>query len=187
MVGEIEISQKQAKKLGAAPKTPLSPGLEKLCLRLCAKISYQQAEDDMSELLGLKVGHSTLHRLVQRTELPLAQTETTPITGVSIDGGKICLQGEEDKGGQWRDYKLVSCHDNMCEAFFQAPESLKEWSNPPPPKDVAKSTPRILSSVNSMPRKRQLWNLPGRMKPKPMSPNRLNSLRFETGTIFRSN
>lgn len=129
MVGEIEISQKQAKKLGVAPKTPLSPGLEKLCLRLCAKTSYQQAEDDMSELLGFKVGHSTLHRLVQRTELPLAQTETTPITGVSIDGGKICLRGEEHKGGQWRDYKLVSCHDNICEAFFQEPESLKEWSN----------------------------------------------------------
>jgi hypothetical protein len=129
MVGEVEISQKQAKKLGLSPKIPLSPAFKKACLRLCAKSSYQQAEEDMSELLGFKVGHSTLHRLVQRTELPLAQPETTPITGVSIDGGKICLRGEEGKGGQWRDYKLVSCHDNICEAFFQAPESLKEWSN----------------------------------------------------------
>jgi hypothetical protein len=128
-VGEVEISQKQAKKLGVSPKIPLSPGLEKLCLRLCAKTSYQQSEEDMGEFLGFKVGHSTLHRLVQRTELPLAQTEITPITGVSIDGGKICLRGEEKKGGQWRDYKLISCHDNICEAFFQDSESLKEWSN----------------------------------------------------------
>ena len=128
-MGEVEISQKQAKKLGVAPKIPLSPGLEKLCLRLCAKTSYQQAEDDISEFLGFKVGHSALHRLVQRTELPLAQAETTSITGVSIDGGKICLRGKESNGGQWRDYKLISCHDNICEAFFQDPDRLKEWSN----------------------------------------------------------
>lgn len=128
-MGEVEISQKQAKKLGVAPKIPLSPGLEKLCLRLCAKTSYQQAEEDMEEFLGFKVGHSTLHRLVQRTELPLAQTEKGSISGVSIDGGKICLRGKKSQGGQWRDYKLVSCHDNICEAFFQDSEGLKQWSN----------------------------------------------------------
>lgn len=129
LVGEVEISQKQARRLGVAPKTPLSPALEKCCLRACAKTSYQQAEEDIREFMGIKVGHSSLHRLVQRMELPLAQSEESGISGVSIDGGKICLRGEEETGGQWRDYKLVSGHNDICEAFFQEPEKLQEWSN----------------------------------------------------------
>jgi hypothetical protein len=39
---------------------------------------------------------------------------------------------EEKEGGQWRDYKLVSLHGNVCEAFFQDPEGLKNWSNVQP-------------------------------------------------------
>ena len=74
--------------------------------------------------MGIKVGHSSLHRLVERTELPLAQAQSES-AGVSIDGGKICLRGEEKEGGQWRDYKLVSLHGNVCEAFFQDPEGLR--------------------------------------------------------------
>jgi hypothetical protein len=125
----VSISQKQARKLGVAPKTSMSPGLEKCCLRVCAKTSYQQGEEDLWELMGIKVGHSSLHRLVQRKELPLAQSESQGISGVSIDGGKICLRGEKDNGGQWRDYKLVSGHEDICEAFFQEPEALEKWSN----------------------------------------------------------
>ena len=128
-MGEINISQKQARKLGLAPKTPLSPGLEKCCLRVCAQTSYQQAEEDLWTRMGIKVGHSSLDRLVQRKELPLARSESKGISGVSIDGGKICLRGEEEDGGQWRDYKLVSGHEDICEAFFQEPEVLEEWSN----------------------------------------------------------
>lgn len=128
MVGEVEISQKQARKLGVAQKVSVSPGLEKCCLRVCAKTSYQQAQEDIWELMGIKVGHSTLHRLVGRKELPLAQSESSNISGVSIDGGKICLRGEEKEGGQWRDYKLVSCHGDICEAFFQEPKQLQQWS-----------------------------------------------------------
>lgn len=127
----MEISQKQARKLKVSPKIVLSPGLEKCCLRASAKTSYQQAEEDIEELMGIKVGHSSLHRLVERTELPLAQAQSES-AGVSIDGGKICLRGEEKEGGQWRDYKLVSLHGNVCEAFFQDPEGLKNWSNVQP-------------------------------------------------------
>ncbi|UXE62304.1 MAG: hypothetical protein KA717_05720 [Woronichinia naegeliana WA131] len=64
----MEISQKQARKLKVSPKIVLSPGLEKCCLRASAKTSYQQAEEDIEELMGIKVGHSSLHRLVERTE-----------------------------------------------------------------------------------------------------------------------
>lgn len=79
--------------------------------------------------MGVKIGHSTLHRLVHRKDLPLAHSESKGISGVSIDGGKICLRGEEESGGQWRDYKLVSGHEDICEAFFQEPETLEAWSN----------------------------------------------------------
>ena len=110
------------------PKIPFSPGLQKCCLRASAKTSYQQAEEDIKEMTGINVGHSSLHRLVERTEWPLAQAQGES-AGVSIDGGKICLRGEEKDGGRWRDYKLVSLHGDVCEAFFQDPEGLKNWSN----------------------------------------------------------
>jgi len=127
IIGDVKISRKHAKKLGLAGKSPISPGLQKCCLRACAKTSYQQAEEDLLELMGIKVGHSTLHRMVERLELPAAQAQAT-VEAVSVDGGKICLRGEETKGGQWRDYKLVSLHDNVCEAFFQDPKALVDWS-----------------------------------------------------------
>jgi hypothetical protein len=127
IIGEVEVSQKQARKLGLEGKTPISPSLRKCCLRACAKTSYQQAEEDLVEFMGIHVGHSTLHRLVERIELPLAQAQVTS-EGVSVDGGKICLRGENKEGGQWRDYKLVSLHGNICEAFFQDPVALIDWS-----------------------------------------------------------
>ncbi|MBE9175960.1 ISKra4 family transposase, partial [Synechocystis salina LEGE 06155] len=96
---------------------------------MCAKTSYQQAEEDLWELMAVKIGHSSLHRLVGRKELPLAQSESPGVGVVSIDGGKICHRGEEEQGGQWRDYKLVSGHGDICEAFFQEPETLEKWSN----------------------------------------------------------
>lgn len=62
--GEVKISRRQGKKTGLKKKVLMSPSLEKCCLRACAKTSFQQAEDDIVELMGIKVGHSTLHRLV---------------------------------------------------------------------------------------------------------------------------
>ena len=112
-------------------KTPISPGLEKCCLRLCAKSSYQQAEEDLKTLMGINVGHSTLHRLVQRVELPSAQA-TNKTSTVSVDGGKICLRSEETGLGEWRDYKLVNLHGEVCEAFFQDPDALEKWSETQP-------------------------------------------------------
>jgi len=131
ILGEVEISRKQAQKLGLEGKTPISPNFRKSCLRACAKTSYQQAEEDLLEFMGIKVGHSTLHRLVGRVELPPAQAQVSS-EGVSVDGGKICLRGEKTQGGQWRDYKLVSLHNNVCEAFFQDSEGLRDWSESQP-------------------------------------------------------
>jgi hypothetical protein len=70
IIGKVEISQKQGKKLGLVGKTSISPGLQKCCLRASAKTSYEQAEADLLEFMGIKVGHSTLHRIVARVDLP---------------------------------------------------------------------------------------------------------------------
>jgi hypothetical protein len=72
IVGEVRISHKQARKLGLSRKTPVSPGLEKCCLRACAKTSYEQAAEDIEQMMAIKVGHSTLHRMVAHVEIPLS-------------------------------------------------------------------------------------------------------------------
>lgn len=66
-------------------------------MRACAKTSFQQAQEDILTFMGISVGHSTLHRLVGRVELPLAEN-TTESEEISIDGGKLCLCGEEKEG-----------------------------------------------------------------------------------------
>ena len=78
----MEISQKQGKKLGLRSKTQMSPGLEKCCLRLCAKSSYEQAENDLKTLMGISIGGSSLHRLVQKIELPAGQGEPDVLPSV---------------------------------------------------------------------------------------------------------
>lgn len=127
VIGEVEVSRKQARRLGMTGKSPISPALEKCCLRLCANVSYQQSEEDLRELMGINIGHSSLQRLVQRVDLPPAQTDILS-EGVSVDGGKIRVR-EQEEGNQWKDYKLVSLHGGICEAFFQDPQGLLNWSN----------------------------------------------------------
>jgi len=65
-VGQLSVTEKQAHKLGLKPHTRLSPVMEKNCLRLSANESYQDAEEDIEALTGMKVSRSTLQRLVQR-------------------------------------------------------------------------------------------------------------------------
>ena len=69
----ILVPRSQAEKLGLKPKTQLSPVLEKCCLVASAKGSYQEASEDVELMTGIAVSHSTLHRLVQRVELPSAK------------------------------------------------------------------------------------------------------------------
>lgn len=109
----------------------MSPVLEKCCLRLCANNSYEQSAIDINVLMGIEVGHSTLHRLVQKAEIPTTVSEKTVDT-VSVDGGKVRVRCEEGGSGEWRDYKALSCHESVCEAFFQEPEALQLWSEEQP-------------------------------------------------------
>jgi hypothetical protein len=94
------------------------------------------AEKEIELLTGLKVSHSSQHRLVQRYELREG-TGKGISKQISVDGGKVRLRGEPDPvtrkrgASQWRDYKAV-CADGItktCAAFFQDNQSCVEWVN----------------------------------------------------------
>ncbi len=112
-------------------QTQLSPALEKCCLRLSAQNSYQKTAENIKTLMGIKISSSSLHRLVQKIELPAAQAKEK-VNSASIDGGKIRIRSEQTGKGEWRDYKGVSLHQSICEAFFQMPEQLQNWSEQQP-------------------------------------------------------
>lgn len=81
--------------------------------------------------MGLQVGHSSLHRLMEKTDIPQGNG-TRCAEAASIDGGKIRLRCEQTGRGEWRDYKAVRLHHQGCAAFFQAPEALQQWSEAQP-------------------------------------------------------
>ena len=91
-----------------------------------AKSSYQEAERDIELMMGMRVGHSNLHRLVQRSEIPEGQSQKN-IESLSVDGGKVRLRTKEQGPCEWRDYKAVSLHNSVCGAYFQDNEALIAW------------------------------------------------------------
>ncbi len=101
-VGVLPIREKQADQLGLKRHTQISPLLEKCCLRLSANESYQDAEKDIVALTGVKVGHTTQHRLVQRQEFEMPSAKLA-VSEVSVDGGKVRLRGGIGEGSHWRD------------------------------------------------------------------------------------
>jgi hypothetical protein len=88
--------------------------LQKCCLRLSANESYQNAEQEIEALTGVKVGHTTQQKLVlaQEIQLPQAKQAISEVsvlkdTASHIDGGKVRLRGKPKAGCHWRDYKAV--------------------------------------------------------------------------------
>lgn len=114
----LSITDKQACRLGLAPRHHLSPILEKCCLRLSANESYQNAEVELEALTGIKVGHTTLHRMVQRQQVELPEPKQS-ITEVSIDGGKVRLRAGEGEESYWRDYKAIRLQGIYYGGYFQ--------------------------------------------------------------------
>jgi hypothetical protein len=125
-IGQVKVESETAKELGLKPRTQLSPVVEKCALAASAKSSYQEAERDLELMMGLRVGHSSLHRLVQRSQLPVVDARR-PVAGVSVDGGKIRLRRKSGGESQWRDYKAVSLHESVCSAYFQDNDALIDW------------------------------------------------------------
>lgn len=127
-MGELKLKAKQLQRLGLKPRSRLSPLLQKCCLRLSANQSYQNAENEIEALTGVKVGHSTQQQLVlsQDIQLPLAKQA---ITEVSVDGGKVRLRGKPQAGCHWRDYKAVRLQGIYYGAFFDDNQSLVDYVN----------------------------------------------------------
>ncbi|CAA9308409.1 hypothetical protein AVDCRST_MAG94-811 [uncultured Leptolyngbya sp.] len=98
---------------------------------LSANVSYENAERDLRVLTGISVSHSTQQRLVQRSEWQEAQAKA-PVETMSIDGGKVRLRTVKGEPSQWRDYKAVAVHEQLCAAWFQENEALVSWVNQQP-------------------------------------------------------
>jgi len=129
IVGLVKVTEKQAQKLGLKPYSQISPLLEKSCLLLSANESFQNGEKDVETLTGIKVSHSTLQRLVQRTEYQLPSI-LQGVSEVCIDGGKVRLRSQEVGGeSYWRDYKVVRLQGIYYGAFFQDNLCLTDWVN----------------------------------------------------------
>jgi hypothetical protein len=102
--------------------------LSKCCLRISANESYQNAEAEIEALTGIKVGHSTLHRLLARSEFSPPDAKQA-VTEVSVDGGKVRLRSEPGVGSRWLEYKAVRMQGIYYNAAFQDNLFLVDWVN----------------------------------------------------------
>lgn len=84
---------------------------------------------------GVKIGHTCLHRLVEKQEWsePIALFE---VEETSIDGGKVRLRGNLGEGSHWQDYKAVRLHESYYGAFYQDNEALINYINHQPLGDI---------------------------------------------------
>ncbi len=129
VVGQVKLTDRQAKILGLKPYSQLSPLFEKNCLLLSGNESFQDSEKDIEALTGIKVSHSTLQRLVHRQEFE-EPTALQGVSEVSIDGGKVRLRSQiKGVESYWRDYKAVRLQGIYYGTFFQDNLSLIDWVN----------------------------------------------------------
>jgi hypothetical protein len=127
----VKITSRQAEKLFFKKSTRNSPFLEKCCLLLTANCSFQNAEVDLEKLTGIKVSSSSQHRLVEKYNFPETAAHK-PLESLSLDGGKVRVRTPLGEESQWRDYKAISLHEDVCLAFFQNNPGLVDWINRQP-------------------------------------------------------
>lgn len=130
-MGELQITEKQAQRMGIRSHSHVSPQLEKCCLLLSANSSYVRASEDIEILTGIKVSHSTQQRLVHQVTIP-EEVVTEYIEEMSIDGGKVRIRTPEGEACVWRDYKAVNLNTVLVGAYFQQNENLIDWVNQQP-------------------------------------------------------
>jgi hypothetical protein len=128
-LGVLPIREAQARRLGLAAYQQLSPLLEKCALRLGANQSYQQAEVELEAQMGIRVSHSTLQRLVQRSEIEMP-TAKQKVTQLSMDGGKVRVRHrQQGQASEWLEYKSVRLEALYYGAAFQDNSLLSDWVN----------------------------------------------------------
>ena len=126
-LGELEIRSRQAEKLAVLPYRQLSPHLENCCLRLSENVSYEQAEQDIAYLTGIRIPAKTQQRLVHRQTFVLPSSEM-PIEELSVDGGKVRLRTTLGEACIWQDYKAIAT-DQGPVANFHNNIQLLDWVN----------------------------------------------------------
>ncbi len=129
-MGELEITTRQAQKLAVQPYRQLSPHLENCCLRLSANVSYEQSEQDVAYLTGIRVPAKTQQRLVHAQTFALP-TKQEAIAQLGVDGGKVRVRTPLGEDCLWRDYKTIAT-DHGLVANFQNNAQLIEWVNAQP-------------------------------------------------------
>lgn len=126
-LGALAITSKQAEKLEVLPHRQLSPHLENCCLRLSATVSYEQAEQDLAYLTGIRVPAKTQQRIVHRQTFDLPDVEQA-IEELSVDGGKVRVRTPLGEECEWKDYKAIATDQGML-ANFQNNAQLIDWTN----------------------------------------------------------
>lgn len=111
--------------------TRLSPHLEKCCLLLVANESFANAQTDIETLMGIKIPHSTQHRVVNNYDLPEPKI-TKRAESLSVDGGTIRLRTALGEKSEWKNYKAIKIHQRAGIAFFQDNQGLLKWANRQP-------------------------------------------------------
>jgi hypothetical protein len=101
--------------------------LENCCLRLSGTLSYEQAEQDLAYLTGIRVSAKTQQRLVHRQTFDLPAIEQ-PIEELSVDGGKVRVRTPLGEPCEWKDYKAIATDQGML-ANFQNNAQLIDWVN----------------------------------------------------------
>ena len=124
----IPLTEKQAERLELSSHSRISPLLEKCCLRISANESYLDASAEIAALTGIKVGHSTLHRLVQRSLFSPPDAKQS-VTEVSVDGGKVRLRSPHGQQSQSLEYKAVRLQGIYYNAAFQNNLFVIDWVN----------------------------------------------------------
>lgn len=100
-IGQITISSKQAQRLKLKKGSRLSPHLEKCCLLLVSNESFANAEKDIHILTGVKIPHTTQHRIVNNYQLPEPKVSKR-VKSLSEDGGTVRLRTPQGHPSEWK-------------------------------------------------------------------------------------
>lgn len=97
-------------------------------MRISANESYQKSEEELAILMGINIGHTTLHRLVQRTEFSPPDAKQT-VTELSADGGKVRVRTARGQSCEWLEYKAIRLQEIYYNAALGDNLFLSDWVN----------------------------------------------------------
>ncbi|NES93569.1 ISKra4 family transposase, partial [Okeania sp. SIO2B9] len=127
ILGDLWVSCNQAQTLSLKARVKHSPYLEKCCLRMCAKASYEHAESDVAMLTGVRVSAKTQERMVKRLTLP-EPTSEEPVSELTLDGGMVRVRTPKGEASVWRQYHGIRVNGNgIGMAWYKDPATLLAW------------------------------------------------------------